>query len=772
NNGTTPLFEIEVDDIIDSNTENLDNFTFLNCGASYTNSSAGSMVNIDDLIIQVGTNCVITYTVNVLSSAITGTTIDNEVDISQNGTLIISPKSDTLIVGPVPLLDTSTKTDDDADDFVQPAQTVTYTVAIKNTGNLTGTGVSLSDTIDPNTENARNSTFSNCGTSLLNTTLSPNISVLNLEVAPAIDCVMTYQVTVKNSVVDGTIITNQVNISPAIEGGTGASPQSDDLTVVTTPILIVDKSENDADNQVNIGDTVTYTLTINNVGPKTGSGIGGYDTIDTHFDAPTGITFTSCGTAPSSTFAAPALSLSNISISSGTTCTIQYSMTVISGNSGDILDNFADIGPAVQGGNDPIGVMADTLLIPGGRRADRCGDGILQSGEQCDDGNKTSGDGCSSSCIIEGGGGGGGGTPPPPPEFLAPDECTPLEFGDHAPSCLLLDPDRPLNFVDVSFEGNVNNNILTLKNTKIADYGDYIFSGNSNHSSGKEEGKYASGDWEFQPNRLVTRVEVVKAALISNCNPIELVIPVPEDGFRFTDLPVDVSPRDEVTHFAARVMYTAYKRGIIKGNPDGSGKPFEFAKNSEILTILFGAAQAIPKEFGKGHSGLWYEKYTSFALENEFYKDLQFSPDNTMTRRDFAQILMRSMTYNPNSQISGYIERVNVRRQQEAGLLPIPTVESYESGLEACDFCLEHDPGRQLRFTDIAGHWAEAFIEILRTSKSISQGDYIASGYGNPSTGRGEERWATGDWAFEPEFSATHLELAKTAFISNCIPIP
>lgn len=37
-----------------------------------------------------------------------------------------------------------------------------------------------------------------------------------------------------------------------------------------------------------------------------------------------------------------------------------------------------------------------------------CGDGHLDAGEQCDDGNNRSGDGCSASCTTEGGGGGGG----------------------------------------------------------------------------------------------------------------------------------------------------------------------------------------------------------------------------------------------------------------------------------------------------------------------------------------------------------------------------
>ncbi|MCX4242790.1 DUF4215 domain-containing protein [Paraliomyxa miuraensis] len=37
-----------------------------------------------------------------------------------------------------------------------------------------------------------------------------------------------------------------------------------------------------------------------------------------------------------------------------------------------------------------------------------CGNGIVEPGEQCDDGNAIDGDGCSSACLVEAGGGGGG----------------------------------------------------------------------------------------------------------------------------------------------------------------------------------------------------------------------------------------------------------------------------------------------------------------------------------------------------------------------------
>src|SRR5690348_6116771 len=41
------------------------------------------------------------------------------------------------------------------------------------------------------------------------------------------------------------------------------------------------------------------------------------------------------------------------------------------------------------------GATTSTGALPG------CGDGVLQDGEQCDDGNGASGDGCSSACVVE-----------------------------------------------------------------------------------------------------------------------------------------------------------------------------------------------------------------------------------------------------------------------------------------------------------------------------------------------------------------------------------
>ncbi len=55
--------------------------------------------------------------------------------------------------------------------------------------------------------------------------------------------------------------------------------------------------------------------------------------------------------------------------------------------------------------------MDDVCVVATGRTAGTCGDGIVEAGEACDDGNTASGDGCSSTCQLEtdsSGGGGGG----------------------------------------------------------------------------------------------------------------------------------------------------------------------------------------------------------------------------------------------------------------------------------------------------------------------------------------------------------------------------
>jgi cysteine-rich repeat protein len=46
-------------------------------------------------------------------------------------------------------------------------------------------------------------------------------------------------------------------------------------------------------------------------------------------------------------------------------------------------------------------LLLNGCIITSDDTSARCGDGILDSGEQCDDGNNVSGDGCSATCQTE-----------------------------------------------------------------------------------------------------------------------------------------------------------------------------------------------------------------------------------------------------------------------------------------------------------------------------------------------------------------------------------
>jgi len=64
---------------------------------------------------------------------------------------------------------------------------------------------------------------------------------------------------------------------------------------------------------------------------------------------------------------------------------------------------------ATDGTGERGGWNLDDVCIVGMAKIPRCGDGVLDLGEQCDDGNTFSGDGCADTCVDELSAGGGGG---------------------------------------------------------------------------------------------------------------------------------------------------------------------------------------------------------------------------------------------------------------------------------------------------------------------------------------------------------------------------
>ena len=95
----------------------------------------------------------------------------------------------------------------------------------------------------------------------------------------------------------------------------------------------------------------------------------------------------------------------------------------------------ADVISLNVGGNTEIAITPDKYVegffsgvTEGVSAAPVCGNSVVETGETCDDGNAVSGDGCSSTCIIEvvvptgGGGGGGGGAVTPMNIIVSPAE--------------------------------------------------------------------------------------------------------------------------------------------------------------------------------------------------------------------------------------------------------------------------------------------------------------------------------------------------------------
>ena len=90
----------------------------------------------------------------------------------------------------------------------------------------------------------------------------------------------------------------------------------------TEPVLGVSFSDNTNGSDVQSGQIIQYTLAISNTGLDA-TGVSAIAAIDSNLNAPYGFTYSSCGSV-SQSFASSTLTFSDISITSGNTCTITY----------------------------------------------------------------------------------------------------------------------------------------------------------------------------------------------------------------------------------------------------------------------------------------------------------------------------------------------------------------------------------------------------------------------------------------------------------------
>ena len=250
------LSDLAIADTLPANT------TFVSASGGGTESSGVVTWNIASL--AGGANVTRTVTVTVNAGVANGTVLTNSAvgsSSSDSGLCARSGSSctgtDTTTVDNPPVV-TLTKTDGAG--TVNPGGSLTYTLTLTNTAvGSTASNLTISDTLPTGT------TFvsaSGGGTHAAGV-VTWNIASL----AGGANLTRTVTVTANQNVADGTILTNSASVSSSSDSGLCARSGSsctgtDTTTFVNQPVLTVTKD--DGASTAHPGDTLTYTVTINN----------------------------------------------------------------------------------------------------------------------------------------------------------------------------------------------------------------------------------------------------------------------------------------------------------------------------------------------------------------------------------------------------------------------------------------------------------------------------------------------------------------------------
>ncbi|MDH5368715.1 MAG: hypothetical protein OEW99_01730, partial [Gammaproteobacteria bacterium] len=314
---------------------------------------------------------------------------------------------------------TSTDLSGDAN-ILLPGDTLRYTITVKNTGTEDSINTLLKDQLPANTTYVAGSTMLNG-----NAVTEPTPGTLPLQVGILINApenttpgymradatattanvaTITFDVTIDNTVVNGTIISNQAYVSangegsgamadiPSDDPGTTAIPNDPTIDVIgDQPLIDVLKTvsiqtDNNGNGELDPGDVLRYSITISNFGAANATGVNFVDTVpvNTTYVANSvtlnSIAVPDAGGSPlipgipvsSSDLTGPLPTAGNGTLTAGQSAVVTFDVTVNAGvvsgtiisNQGNVYSNEQPVEPTDADGIDSNGDQA-TLIIVG-----------------------------------------------------------------------------------------------------------------------------------------------------------------------------------------------------------------------------------------------------------------------------------------------------------------------------------------------------------------------------------------------------------------------
>ena len=176
------------------------------------------------------------------------------------------------------------------------------------------------------------------------------------------------------------------------------------------------------------------------------------------------------------------------------------------------------------------------------------------------------------------------------------------------------------------------------------------------------QGYWTENGAMFQPDKQISRYELLKIALLSSCHNPDASID--EGEFTFPDVRRESRPREtEDAALKRRIIYSAYERGIITGYPDGTFRPDAPINRAEALKILF-LATSLPPFDNESYENIfsdvsqddWFSPYVHDALSYAFiegYEDGTFRPEKPITRGEATKLTLFMTISNPY--VNGYV---------------------------------------------------------------------------------------------------------------------